>query len=39
MVELLRADNEKAGGDPQELEIEGWILHDLRRPWQPAWLG
>jgi integrase len=31
MVQLLRADIEEAGTNPQKVEIEGWILHDLRR--------
>ena len=31
MVQPLRAEFEEAGTDPQKVEIEGWILHDLRR--------
>jgi integrase len=31
MLHLLRADIEETGTDPQKVEIEGWILHDLRR--------
>jgi integrase len=31
MLELLRAELEEAGKDPGKPEIEGWILHDLRR--------
>jgi integrase len=31
MVQLLRAESEEAGKDPAKAEIEGWILHDLRR--------
>ena len=31
MVRLLRADFEEAGKDPEKANIEGWILHDLRR--------
>jgi integrase len=31
MVQLLRAELEEAGKDPAKAEIEGWILHDLRR--------
>ena len=31
MVQLLRAELEEAGKDPEKAEIEGWILHDLRR--------
>ena len=30
-VQLLRAEFEEAGKDPTKAEIEGWILHDLRR--------
>src|SRR6267143_6059778 len=31
MMQLLRAELEKAGKDPAKAEIDGWILHDLRR--------
>jgi integrase len=31
MVQLLRADIEGAGTNSHKVEIEGWILHDLRR--------
>jgi integrase len=31
MLQLLRAEFEKAGTDPEKAKIEGWILHDLRR--------
>jgi len=30
-MRLLRAELEGAGKDPGKAEIEGWILHDLRR--------
>jgi integrase len=31
MVRLLRAEFEETGQDPGKAQIEGWILHDLRR--------
>jgi hypothetical protein len=31
MMERLRAETEEAGKDPAKAEIDGWILHDLRR--------
>jgi integrase len=31
MMRLLRAEIEEAGRNPEGIEIEGWILHDLRR--------
>ena len=31
MAQLLRAELERAGRDPEKAEIAGWILHDLRR--------
>jgi integrase len=31
MLQLLRAELEEPGKDPEKAEIEGWILHDLRR--------
>jgi integrase len=31
MLQLLRGDIEEAGTDLQKVDIEGWILHDLRR--------
>jgi integrase len=31
MLQLLRAEFEEAGKDPEAAKIEGWILHDLRR--------
>jgi integrase len=31
MMQLLGAGIEETGNDPQGAEIEGWILHDLRR--------
>jgi integrase len=31
MVQLLRAELEETGQDPGKSQIEGWILHDLRR--------
>jgi integrase len=31
MMQLLRAELEEAGKDPGKAEIDGWILHDLRR--------
>ena len=31
MLELFRAELLEAGKDPAKAEIEGWILHDLRR--------
>jgi integrase len=31
MLQLLRADFEQGGADPEKAKIDGWILHDLRR--------
>ena len=31
MLQVLRAEFEQDGIDPEGAEIEGWILHDLRR--------
>jgi integrase len=31
MVQLLRAEFEETGQDPKKAQIEGWIIHDLRR--------
>jgi integrase len=31
MAQLLRAGIEETGTDPQSIEIDGWIVHDLRR--------
>jgi hypothetical protein len=31
MLQLLRAEFDQAGMDPEKAKIDGWILHDLRR--------